>query len=118
MGNMVRSFVPLKTFDDEELGELEGLKELEKDEFEDELLAANRPVLQSILEGRSASLNTEGLRLLDYDLNPAHLYTFKLALFTNEKDVKYVNVDVHMDDADYEKLIVWRYNQLDCGINF
>ena len=55
MGNMVRSFVPLKTFDDEELGELEGLKELEKDEFEDELLAANRPVLQSILEGRSAS---------------------------------------------------------------
>lgn len=115
LGNKYTSYLPLYQ---EDYDELVALKQLDKDEFNDELLSADNPTLKSILCDQISSFDTDDLTIYDYDLMPKHLYEFKLAIFFEEDKPLFRTVSVHISDDDYEKMIVWRHNQLGCRINF
>lgn len=113
--NRYTYFLPL---DQEDYDELTALKQLDIDEFNDELLAAENPTLNAILSKQIFSSNIDDLRLYDYDLTPWHLYSFRLAIFRDDDKPLFQSIDVPISEDDYETMIIWRYNQLGCQTNF
>ena len=109
------SFLPL---DQEDYEELTALKQLDIDEFNDELLAAENPTLNAILSEQISSSNIEDLHLYNYDLTPWHLYRFRLAIFRDDDKPLFRSIGVPLSEDDYEKLIIWQYNLLGCQTNF